>query len=298
MQELGEGDFLDGRMDVQHAIEARAEDTFEFQQHDLRLEGLHTVDRSLGRAEHEAGEDVFFLDSTQADPDLVPAAGRRDFLLGLPIQGRDGDFLPVGHHEILVLLLDLAGFDFPFDHRAQVAVFAVDGHHEGGLDFALQGFEVVEVFEQGRAVVIGCKFLGHAVFDPLGGLGGDGHKVDVGFSIADLTVKEVEKLVTAFFVSVVGPFDRGVVHLVDDDDELVDALGFGKDGVFAGLAALFEAGFVLAFSGRDDEDANVGLRGATDHVGHEGFVTGGIEDGVSPRVGLEESTPHFYSLSF
>lgn len=67
--------------------------------------------------------------------------------------------------------------------------------------------------------------------------------------------------------------------------------------MFSCLAAFFEAGFVFAFSGGDDEDAYVGLGGSTDHVWHVCFVSWGIEDTVSPFLGLEEPSANFDGLS-
>lgn len=50
---------------------------------------------------------------------------------------------------------------------------------------------------------------------------------------------------------------------------MANAGGFDKHSVFAGLATTVEAGFEFALAGADDEDGEIGLGGATDHVGDE-----------------------------
>ena len=101
----------------------------------------------------------------------------------------------------------------------------------------------------------------------------------------------------ALVVALLAPVDGGIVHLVDDDDELVDALGFGQHGVLSRLAASLEPGFVLALPGRDDEDTDIGLGGAANHVGHIVLVAGSIEHRVPPLLGLEECAANLDRLA-
>lgn len=173
------------------------------------------MDGAFGGAEDEAGEDVFLLDAADAAADLVAAGGGGDFVFGFAVEGGDRDVFFVGHHGVGGTFLELSGFDFAFDYGAHVAVFAVDGHHEGGFDFSFEGVEVVEVFEEGGAGVPGGEGGGDAVFDAEGCLGGDGHELQVGFCVAYLAGEEGGEFFRAFFVAVVAPFDGYVVHLVD-----------------------------------------------------------------------------------
>ena len=55
------------------------------------------------------------------------------------------------------------------------------------------------------------------------------------------------------------PFDGGVVHLVDEDDEFVDAGSFGQHGVFLRLTAAFESRFELAPSARPKRGMRVSI---------------------------------------
>ena len=76
---------------------------------------------------------------------------------------------------------------------------------------------------------------------------------------------------------------RSRARLVDDHDELLHAEGLGEQRVLPRLAAALVASLEFAFSGRYDEDADVGLRRALDHVGHKVLVARGVEDGVPAR---------------
>jgi hypothetical protein len=46
--------------------------------------------------------------------------------------------------------------------------------------------------------------------------------------------------------------------------------------MLARLSSLFKAGLELAFARADNENGDVGLAGAADHVGHKVLVTGRI----------------------
>ena len=50
------------------------------------------------------------------------------------------------------------------------------------------------------------------------------------------------------------------VHLVDTDDELLDAKGVGEQSMLTGLAVLGDTGLELTSTGRNDEDTAIGLK--------------------------------------
>jgi hypothetical protein len=106
VQQGGDCDLFLSGVNVQNAVETSRQDGLDVQKHDLSLERGDTVNGSLGRAQHETGEDVFFFNTTDTDANLVSACGTRDFIFLLSVQGGDVDRLSVGHHEVLVLLLD------------------------------------------------------------------------------------------------------------------------------------------------------------------------------------------------
>ena len=75
------------------------------------------------------------------------------------------------------------------------------------------------------------------------------------------------------------------VELVDGDDDALDAHAADEEGVFFGLA--FEAGFEVASAGVDDEDGEIGLACAGNHVRDEVSVARSVEDGEAGGVGFE-----------
>ncbi len=84
------------------------------------------------------------------------------------------------------------------------------------------------------------------------------------------------------------------VHLVDGDDELVDAQGPGQEHVLLGL--LHDA-----IRRCDDEDCCICLRCAGDHVLDEVSVTRTVHDGEVEFVGVEPSVSDidgYASLTF
>ena len=75
------------------------------------------------------------------------------------------------------------------------------------------------------------------------------------------------------------------VKFVDGDDDALNAHAADEEGVFFGLA--FEAGFEVASAGVDDEDGEVGLTCASNHVGDEVSVAGRVEDSEAGGFGFE-----------
>lgn len=127
------------------------------------------------------------------------------------------------------------------------------------------------------------------------------------------------------------PCDCGVVHLIDDNDELGDSGRLDELSVLSGLTPLVESGLELSLSSRDDlrdgkwslatdeessrarnrslgarrkqknvathKKSNIGLSGSADHAGDVGLVTGSIEDSVSTGGGLEVGSSDLDGLS-
>jgi hypothetical protein len=106
VEQSSNGNLFLRRVDVQNTVESGCHDGLDVEKDNLGLECGDAVNGSLGRAEHETGEDVFFFDTTDADTDLVTACSTGDFVFLLSVQGGDVNRLSVGHHEVLVLLLD------------------------------------------------------------------------------------------------------------------------------------------------------------------------------------------------
>lgn len=90
-----------------------------------------------------------------------------------------------------------------------------------------------------------------------------------------------------FGVTSLGVVDLWVVHLVDAEDDGLDTQGVGKGGVLTGLAFAGDACFELTSASGDDEDSDIGLGSAGDHVLDEVSVAWGIDDGDDELLGLE-----------
>ena len=68
--------------------------------------------------------------------------------------------------------------------------------------------------------------------------------------------------------------------------------------MLSGLPALFKPGFEFAFSRGDDQNADVGLRGAGDHVRHVIFVPGRVQHGVSFLLRREMRFTNLHGFPF
>lgn len=297
VEESSESNLLNSGVDVEHAVEAGSQDALEVKDTDLSFESGDVMHKTLGRAKNETGHDLFFFDATETETDLLTALGNGNLIFGLAVDSRNIDRLLVGHHDQAHTLLDHTGLDLTLNHGTHITVLASNGHHEGGVDLALEGVHVIEVLEQRGAIVPGADILGDAVLDTQGLLGSDGHEENIRLKVVTSTLQELSKLGRALLIALLGPVDGRVVHLVDDNDELVDTLGLGQHGVLTGLTALLETGLVLTLTGGDDEDTDIGLGSTTNHVGDIGLVAGGIENGVLALVGLEETATNLDSLT-
>jgi len=115
---------------------------------------------------------------------------------------------------------------------------------------------------------------------------GDGDEGNLLGVVADL-LEEVRDFLLDFLVSLLVPFDRLVVHLVDADDHLLDTHGEGEESVLSGLALLGDTSLELTLAGGDDQDGDISLGGTGDHVLDEVSVSGGINDGEVILGGFE-----------
>ena len=105
------------------------------------------------------------------------------------------------------------------------------------------------------------------------------------------------QLVLAVVVALLAPLHGRVIHLVDQDHQVLHSRRLHQHGVLARLAAALEAGLELAFARGDDEDGEVCLTGAPDHVGHEGLVAGRVQDREVLLVCLEVRSAHLHRLA-
>merc|ERR1719198_1658863 len=114
----------------------------------------------------------------------------------------------------------------------------------------------------------------------------DGHEGNSSGVVADL-LDEARHLLLDLLEPSLGVWGLGGVHLVDGDDQLLDAEGVGEQGVLSGLAVLGDNSLELSSSGGDDEHTAVSLAGASNHVLDEVTMAGGVDDGHVVLGGLE-----------
>lgn len=106
-------------------------------------------------------------------------------------------------------------------------------------------------------------------------------------------LKERRQLILNLIVPSLLPLHCRLVHLVNHTNKLGHPERLHKHDMLPRLSALLETRLELALARGDDEDRHVRLRSARDHGGHERFVSRGIEDRVSSRVGLEVASSDF-----
>ena len=89
-----------------------------------------------------------------------------------------------------------------------------------------------------------------------------------------------------------------VVHLVDHHNQKAHAQRLAEHGMFSRLASSFKSRLELAPSRRDDQNPDVGLRRAGNHMRHVIFMSRSIENGVALRLGLEGRPTYLYCFTF
>ena len=190
----------------------------------------------------------------------------------------------VGHDGDAVTRLEGAGLETAGDGegRGGQGLDVVDCQAERGGEGVGAWFGGVELFDEGRACVPGCKGRRGAGEDVLAEEAGAGDEGEGSWGEAE-GGEEGGHLCADLVEAVFGPVAG--VHLVDGDDDPLDADGSGEESVLFGLAA--ETGFEFAFGRVDDEDGEVGLTSSGDHFGNEVLVAGCVEDGEVGFVGGE-----------
>merc|ERR1712244_185179 len=115
---------------------------------------------------------------------------------------------------------------------------------------------------------------------------GDGDEGNSRGVVADL-LDESRHLLLDLLETSLGVGWLSGVHLVDSDDQLLDAQGVGQQGVLTGLAVLGDTSLEFTGAGSDNQDTTIGLGGSSDHVLDEITMSGGIDDGDVVLASLE-----------
>jgi len=254
--------------------------------HDDHLggEGLHT----LGWVVSVVGGDVATLDVLDGNVLAVEAnvvsgdslgEGLVVHLDGLHLSGKTDGAEAHGHSR-----LDDAGLDTAHRHRANTTdlVHILKGQAEGLVGGSLGGSHKVQGLEEDGALVPrhGGGALNHVVSDP----SGDRHEGDLDGLVSDL-LQVGRHLLLDIVVSGLGVLAR--VHLVQGNDHLGHTKGEGKESVLLGLALSGPTTLETTGGRVDDQDGNIGLGSAGNHVLDEISVAGGIDHSEIVLGGLE-----------
>jgi len=194
---------------------------------------------------------------------------------------------------------DDTGFDSADWHSSDTTDFVdiLEWESKGFVGWSDWWVDAVQSFEQSFTGLFAAFFgLFFPTFVPRHVGGGFNHVVSVParnwnesntFWIVTNLFDVVGDFFDDFFVSVLGVFWLGVVHLVDTDDELFDSEGKGQQSVFSGLTVLGDTGFEFTNTGGNDKDGAIGLRSTGNHVFNEISMAWGVDDGDFVFGGLE-----------
>jgi len=194
--------------------------------------------------------------------------------------------------------LDDASLNTTDGHCSNTAdlVDILERETEGLVSGPLWGNDGVESVQEGLAASLALlplnvpslvpshvgRWLQHVVSMP----SGNGDEWNGGGIVSDL-LDESSDFLLDFLETGLGVWWLGGVHLVDTDDELLDAQGVSEEGVLTGLTILGDTGLEFTGSGGDDQHTAIGLRSTSDHVLDEIPVSGSVDDGDVELLGLE-----------
>merc|ERR1719365_110350 len=251
----------------------------------------------LGVGGDVATLDVLDGDVLDVEADVVSGHGLGEGLVvhlnGLDLSGQV-DWGEGGHNTGL----DDAGLHTAHGHCSNASNFVdiLEGQTEGLVGGPLGWDDGVEGVEEGGAGGLALLALNVPSLVPAHVLGllqhvvsvpsGDGDEGNSGGVVADL-LDESRDLLLDLLETGLGVWWLGGVHLVDADDELLDAQGVGKKGVLTSLAVLGDTSLEFTGAGSDDQDTAIGLGSSSDHVLDEITMSGGVDDGDVVLASLE-----------
>ncbi|GIX65337.1 mitochondrial ribosomal protein L37, putative [Babesia caballi] len=309
LEQLGELDLHNDAVRMHDAEVARGDERAVLQQVDDLDHGDELGDDGAGLldvADDGALADLVLLEPDDAQPDVLSGLGEGELVvvkedvlhLDLGLVGHDDAGLPRGHRA----RLDLAHAD-----DAVVPVGARQRDAQRGLLFEGGVFDAVQQLEERglrervprrllRVALVGR--LRDVVHQVLADQAGNGHEVEVAPLDEPAGLEEGPELLDDVVVPGLRPVAGVVVHLVDGDDEVGDAEGFGQQRVLTRLPSSLEPRLELSLARRQNEHTAVRLRGARDHVRHVVFVSWRVQDG-EPLVGcFDPRLAHLHCLAF
>mmetsp|Transcript_27418 Transcript_27418/g.69188 ORF Transcript_27418/g.69188 Transcript_27418/m.69188 type:complete len:572 (+) Transcript_27418:433-2148(+) len=294
------GALLDGRVDVEDAGVASADDGLEVEDLNRGVKPAARPTDVVLPADDEPVAELVLLHALDLHLDVV-ARQRLAQLVLVDKDLLDDDGRLVGQDDELLPRLDGTRLELPHDARPHVLVLVGNGKPQGHVEEPGLGLQLVQVVEEGGPRVPGADVRGHLGLEVCSCESRDGHKVNVRLDVEPRLLEERLQLTHHLVVPLLVPHaplqrDRGVVHLVDPDNEHLDARRLGQDGVLPRLPPPVEPGLKLSLADRDDEHRHVGLRRPPDHVGHKVLVARRVEDRVVLGLGLKGAPPALLRL--
>lgn len=238
----------------------------------------------LGVSSDVTSSDVLNRDVLDVESDVVSGSGLGELDVvhfdGLNLGGNSGGSEGDGNTGLQDSSLDTTDGD-----RSDTSdlVDILQGDSEGLVRGSLGLGDRVEGLEEGRSLPPGhvLRLLEHVVSVP----SRDGDEGDLLGVVSDLLDERLD-LSLDFLETGLRVVGRLLVHLVDQNDELLDTEGVGKEGVLSGLSVLVDTSLELSGGGGNNEDSTIGLRGTGNHVLDEVTVTRGIDDSEVVLGGL------------
>src|SRR2546428_186136 len=258
-----------GRMGVEDRRVPGRDDARVIQDDDLRGERLRHGRRGVRRAGDIAPAEVLLVDPADVEADVVPGLRLLDLLV-VHLDRLDFADLVRGHEVDFHPDLQEPGLD-PADGDGACARDRVDVLHREAqreIRWLRRDRELVQRLDERRPLV--PRHLGRRFDDVLALVRADRDEGDLVDLVADAP-QEPGELRLQFVEPRLG--ERGLrrVHLVDRDDQLLDAERPREEDVFLRLR-------LDALCGADDEDRGVRLGRARDHVLDEVPVARGVDD--------------------
>lgn len=196
-------------------------------------------------------------------------------------------------NQALISKSESALLDFTKDRANTLVGHLVEnGKTERSVRISRGKREGVNQIDKGRSVIpvanIGVDLLDEVISSQAR----DGNPMDVLFPEARLE-EERHDVVLNFCVAILLPFNSRLVHLVDNNDELLDSETFGQVDMLAGLSFTLKSCFKLTLTGRDDQSTKVSERCTHNHIRHVVLVTRSVEYSALLGLCVEEGATHF-----
>src|SRR3989454_1640613 len=258
-----------GRMGVEDRRVPGRDDARMIENDDLRGEGLGHRRRVLRRAGDVPPAEVLLVDPADVEADVVPGLRLLDLLvvhldrldLADLVRGHEVDL----HADLQEPRLDAADGNGP---RARDRVDVLHREAQREVRRLRRDRELIEGLDERRPLV--PRHLGRRLDDVLALVRADRDEGDLVDLVADAP-QEPGEFRLQFVEARLGVRGLRRVHLVDRDDELLDAERPREEDVFLRLR-------LDALCGADDEDRGVRLGRARDHVLDEVPVARGVDD--------------------